>query len=96
MVEKGSNGEEVALGFQLIEVVLCLISFSIMAADKTQGWSGDSFDHYKEFRFSSFSFFFQIFFFISLLDSKLTIFIFSNFIVRIFEIAIGKKLSYQS
>ncbi|KAJ8771770.1 hypothetical protein K2173_026947 [Erythroxylum novogranatense] len=39
------------LGFRLSEVVLCLISFSIMAADKTQGWSGDSFDRYKEYRY---------------------------------------------
>lgn len=42
---------KVALGFRLSEVVLCLISFSVMAADKTQGWSGDSFDRYKEYRF---------------------------------------------
>lgn len=41
---------KVALGFRLSEVVLCLISFSVMAADKTQGWSGDSFDRYKEYR----------------------------------------------
>lgn len=38
------------LGFRLSEVVLCLISFSVMAADKTQGWSGDSFDRYREYR----------------------------------------------
>uniref|UniRef100_A0A1J3K6Z8 CASP-like protein n=1 Tax=Noccaea caerulescens TaxID=107243 RepID=A0A1J3K6Z8_NOCCA len=40
-----------ALGFRVSEVVLALISFSIMAADKTKGWSGDSFDRYKEYRF---------------------------------------------
>ena len=40
-----------ALGFRLSEIVLCLISFSVMAADKTQGWSGDSYDRYKEYRF---------------------------------------------
>ncbi|EXB87878.1 hypothetical protein L484_015008 [Morus notabilis] len=40
-----------ALGFRVSEFVLCLISFSVMAADKTQGWSGDSFDRYKEYRF---------------------------------------------
>jgi len=49
-----SRREEVvkfsALGFRLSEVVLALISFSIMAADKTKGWSGDSFDRYKEYR----------------------------------------------
>lgn len=41
-----------ALGFRISEVILCLISFSVMAADKTQGWSGDSFDRYREYRFS--------------------------------------------
>ncbi|MBA0684581.1 hypothetical protein Goari_026160 [Gossypium aridum] len=40
-----------ALGFRLSEIVLCLISFSVMAADKTSGWSGDSFDRYKEYRY---------------------------------------------
>ncbi|KAK3018544.1 hypothetical protein RJ639_003901 [Escallonia herrerae] len=43
--------ERAALGFRVCEVVLCLISFSVMAADKTQGWSGDSFDRYKEYRY---------------------------------------------
>ncbi|XWS50967.1 hypothetical protein CRYUN_Cryun12cG0136400 [Craigia yunnanensis] len=40
-----------ALGFRLSEIILCLISFSVMAADKTQGWSGDSYDRYKEYRY---------------------------------------------
>ncbi|XWS37476.1 hypothetical protein CRYUN_Cryun19dG0046200 [Craigia yunnanensis] len=40
-----------ALGVRLSEIVLCLISFSVMAADKTQGWSGDSYDRYKEYRY---------------------------------------------
>jgi len=40
-----------ALGFRLSEFVLCLVSFAVMAADKTQGWSGDSFDRYKEYRY---------------------------------------------
>ncbi|KDP31108.1 hypothetical protein JCGZ_11484 [Jatropha curcas] len=39
------------LGFRISEVVLCLISFSVMAADKTQGWSGDSYDRYREYRY---------------------------------------------
>ncbi|OAY30884.1 CASP-like protein 4A3 [Manihot esculenta] len=39
------------LGFRIAEVVLCLISFSVMAADKTQGWSGDSYDRYREYRY---------------------------------------------
>ena len=42
--------EKAALGFRFSEIVLCLISFSVMAADKTQGWSGDSFDRYTEYR----------------------------------------------
>ncbi|CAH2059093.1 unnamed protein product [Thlaspi arvense] len=50
-----SKREEVvkfaALGFRLGEFVLALISFSVMAADRTKGWSGDSFDRYKEYRF---------------------------------------------
>lgn len=44
-----------ALGFRVSEFVFCLISFSVMAADKTQGWSGDSFDRYKEYRCLSLS-----------------------------------------
>ncbi|KAK7816821.1 casp-like protein 4a3 [Quercus suber] len=40
-----------ALAFRFSEIVLCLISFSVMAADKTQGWSGDSFDRYTEYRY---------------------------------------------
>ncbi|XP_058781784.1 CASP-like protein 4A3 [Vicia villosa] len=39
------------LGFRLCEMVVCLISFSVMAANKTQGWSGDSYDRYKEYRY---------------------------------------------
>ncbi|KAJ1384459.1 Casparian strip membrane protein domain [Sesbania bispinosa] len=52
---RSTTAEEVvrkaALGFRLSEVVVCLISFSVMAADKTQGWSGDSYDRYKEYRY---------------------------------------------
>ncbi|KAI6682932.1 hypothetical protein NL676_028845 [Syzygium grande] len=36
---------------RVLEVVLCMISFSVMAADKTKGWSGDSYDRYKEYRY---------------------------------------------
>ncbi|CAB4280808.1 unnamed protein product [Prunus armeniaca] len=49
--KRGDMVKTAALGFRLSEVVLCLISFSVMAADKTQGWSGDSFDRYKEYRY---------------------------------------------
>lgn len=48
--------QKVALGFRVIEVILCLISFSIMAADRTKGWSGDSFNRYKEYRYPICSF----------------------------------------
>ncbi|XP_057772664.1 CASP-like protein 4A3 [Salvia miltiorrhiza] len=41
----------VALAFRVFEVIACLISFSVMAADKTEGWSGDSFDRYIEYRY---------------------------------------------
>ncbi|XP_052174768.1 CASP-like protein 4A3 isoform X1 [Diospyros lotus] len=37
-------------GLRVLEVALCLISLSVMVADQTQGWSGDSFNRYWEFR----------------------------------------------
>lgn len=43
--------DRAALGFRVCEVIVCLISFSVMASDKTQGWSGDSFDRYKEYKY---------------------------------------------
>ncbi|XP_068643205.1 CASP-like protein 4A3 [Aristolochia californica] len=39
------------LGFRICSLIFCLISFSVMAADKTQGWAGDSFERYKEYRY---------------------------------------------
>ncbi|XP_009375159.2 CASP-like protein 4A1 [Pyrus x bretschneideri] len=38
-------------GLRISGFALCLISFSVMAADKNQGWALDSFYRYKEFRF---------------------------------------------
>ncbi|XP_052174769.1 CASP-like protein 4A3 isoform X2 [Diospyros lotus] len=38
-------------GLRVLEVALCLISLSVMVADQTQGWSGDSFNRYWEFRY---------------------------------------------
>lgn len=32
-------------------LVLCLVSFSVMVADKNQGWALDSFYRYREFRY---------------------------------------------
>ncbi|CAA0836111.1 CASP-like protein 4A3 [Striga hermonthica] len=43
--------KKVALGLRAFEVVACLVSFSVMAADRTRGWSGDSFDRYIEYRY---------------------------------------------
>lgn len=38
------------LGFRVCAAVFCLISLSVMAADTTPGWSGDSFRRYNEYR----------------------------------------------
>ncbi|KAJ8631103.1 hypothetical protein MRB53_024426 [Persea americana] len=43
--------QKAALGFRVLGLVFCLISFSVMAADKTQGWAGDSYERYKEYRY---------------------------------------------
>ncbi|RWR85590.1 CASP-like protein 4A3 [Cinnamomum micranthum f. kanehirae] len=43
--------QKAALGFRVSGLVFCLISFSVMAADKTQGWAGDSYERYKEYRY---------------------------------------------
>ncbi|XP_008801079.1 CASP-like protein 4A3 [Phoenix dactylifera] len=40
-----------ALGLRVSAMLLCLVSFSVMAADKTQGWAGDYFDRYEEYRY---------------------------------------------
>lgn len=44
--------QKAALWFRVCEVVVCLISFSVMAADKAKGWSGDSYDRYMEYRYT--------------------------------------------
>ncbi|CAI9757496.1 unnamed protein product [Fraxinus pennsylvanica] len=49
-----SKVKKVALFFRVFEVIACLVSFTVMAADKTQGWSGDSFDRYTEYRYCLF------------------------------------------
>ncbi|KAI3464074.1 hypothetical protein Pfo_020737 [Paulownia fortunei] len=49
--ERNVAVRRVALAFRVFEVIACLISFSVMAADRTQGWSGDSFDRYIEYRY---------------------------------------------
>ncbi|XP_074586963.1 CASP-like protein 4A3 [Curcuma longa] len=40
-----------ALGLRVLALLLCMIAFSVMAADKTEGWAGDSYDRYEEFRY---------------------------------------------
>ncbi|MCD9558773.1 hypothetical protein HAX54_016390 [Datura stramonium] len=40
-----------ALGFRIFGFLFCLVSFSVMAADRNQGWALDSFQRYKEFRY---------------------------------------------
>lgn len=39
------------LGFRVSGFLICLVSFSVLAADKSSGWALDSFYLYKEFRF---------------------------------------------
>ncbi|GAB2213913.1 hypothetical protein Droror1_Dr00018238 [Drosera rotundifolia] len=41
----------VGLGLRVFEFVTCLVSFSVMAADRGRGWALDSFDRYLEFRY---------------------------------------------
>ncbi|XP_077244085.1 CASP-like protein 4A3 [Tasmannia lanceolata] len=42
---------KVALGFRVCGLLFCLVSFSVMAADKNRGWAGDSFYIYKAYRY---------------------------------------------
>ncbi|KAL6565783.1 hypothetical protein OROHE_004838 [Orobanche hederae] len=42
--------KKTALGFRVFGFVFSLVSLSVMASDKNQGWTLDSFDRYKEFR----------------------------------------------
>ncbi|CAN4082455.1 unnamed protein product [Withania somnifera] len=43
--------KKAALGFRIFGFLFCLVSFSVMAADRHQGWALDSFERYKEFRY---------------------------------------------
>ncbi|KAG6481078.1 CASP-like protein 4A2 [Zingiber officinale] len=40
-----------AIGLRVVALLLCMIAFSVMASDKTEGWAGDSYDRYEEFRY---------------------------------------------
>lgn len=48
--EREKMVRKAALGFRVFGFLFCLISFSVMAADRNQGWALDSFNNYKEFR----------------------------------------------
>ncbi|KAL9157562.1 hypothetical protein ABFS82_08G012100 [Erythranthe guttata] len=43
--------KKAALGFRVFGFLFCLLSLSVMAADRNQGWAIDSFNRYKEFRY---------------------------------------------
>lgn len=49
---RGKLVKRAGLVLRFCEFVVCLISFSVMAADKNRGWALDSFDRYVEFRYS--------------------------------------------
>lgn len=48
--EREKTVKKAALGFRVFGFLFCLVSLSVMAADRNQGWALDSFDRYKEFR----------------------------------------------
>ncbi|KAD2394331.1 hypothetical protein E3N88_41308 [Mikania micrantha] len=50
--EKEGSIKRIALGFRIFELLFCLVSLSVMATDKRQGWALDSYYRYKEFRYS--------------------------------------------
>ncbi|KAJ0535758.1 putative casparian strip membrane protein [Helianthus annuus] len=50
--DKEGSMRKIALGFRVFELLFCLVSLSVMATDKRQGWALDSYYRYKEFRYS--------------------------------------------
>ncbi|XP_076943532.1 CASP-like protein 4A1 [Bidens hawaiensis] len=50
--DKQGSLKKIALGFRIFEGIFCLVSLSVMATDKRQGWAMDSYYRYKEFRYS--------------------------------------------
>ncbi|XP_010936737.1 CASP-like protein 4A2 [Elaeis guineensis] len=40
-----------AVGARVAETVLCLVAFSVLAADHRKGWALDSYYHYSQFRY---------------------------------------------
>ncbi|KAL2523339.1 CASP-like protein 4A3 [Forsythia ovata] len=49
--EREKMVKKFALGFRIFGFLFCLISFSVMAADRNLGWALDSFERYQEFRY---------------------------------------------
>ncbi|XP_042402672.1 CASP-like protein 4A2 isoform X1 [Zingiber officinale] len=49
-LEETAPPRKKALWLRMAALLLCMISFSVMVTDKTDGWAGDSFHRYKEFR----------------------------------------------
>ncbi|KAJ8566990.1 hypothetical protein K7X08_019198 [Anisodus acutangulus] len=43
--------KKAALGFRILGFLFGLVSFSVLAADRNQGWALDSFERYMEFRY---------------------------------------------
>ncbi|KAI4350701.1 hypothetical protein L6164_005131 [Bauhinia variegata] len=50
--KKEVNFNKTVLALRMTALVFCLISFSVLAADRKQGWALDSFYAYKEFKYS--------------------------------------------
>ncbi|RDX82200.1 CASP-like protein 4A1, partial [Mucuna pruriens] len=50
--KKFAMWSKLLLGLRITAFVFCLVSLSVLAADKKQGWALDSFYFYKEFRYS--------------------------------------------
>ncbi|XP_042402673.1 CASP-like protein 4A2 isoform X2 [Zingiber officinale] len=50
-LEETAPPRKKALWLRMAALLLCMISFSVMVTDKTDGWAGDSFHRYKEFRY---------------------------------------------
>ncbi|TKY63246.1 CASP protein 4A1 [Spatholobus suberectus] len=50
--KKIATWSKLLFGLRITAFVFCLASFSVLAADKKQGWALDSFYFYKEFRYS--------------------------------------------
>ncbi|KAH0719546.1 hypothetical protein KY285_015577 [Solanum tuberosum] len=50
-VRRDEMVKKAGLGFRIFGFLFCLVSFSVMAADRNKGWALDSFERYKEFRY---------------------------------------------